>query len=249
MEQYSMNTQDSSAEGSGPQLGGRDMEQRAQQAQKGEAIGRLSAGIAHDFNNILAGVMGYAELALTHCEGGDLDELANCLRQIHRAGERGRDMVVQMLSLCCPEAAAGAEAAMGAQTPANPAAGRVLLVDDEPALLALIEDMLTAEGFTVSAYSDGAKALAEFQRDPRGFDLVITDLTMPGLSGTELAIQVRTLRPDIPVLLCTGHNGGLNPEAPPEQAPCGFLAKPYDRLALLARIGGLLDAPRKEAAP
>ena len=121
--------------------------------------------------------------------------------------------------------------------------GRILLVDDEQALLGFVEDALKNEGYEVEGYTDSAQALVRFRNDPEHFDLILTDLTMPGITGTELARELRTLRADIPIILCSGYNDGLNPENMPDHVLNSFLPKPYDRAMLLTRIEELLHAP------
>lgn len=134
-----------------------------------------------------------------------------------------------------------------AQVPHVPAGQRILLVDDEQAVVGFIKETLEAEGFVVEGYSDSQQALADFQQDPHRFDLVITDLTMPGLLGTELARELHLLRADIPALLCSGFSGVLNMEDLSEHEFNGFLAKPFDRVALLESIDELLNERQKEA--
>jgi PAS domain S-box-containing protein len=88
----------------------------------------------------------------------------------------------------------------------------ILFVDDEPALAYLGQELLTRLGYTVAIYTSSAEALEAFRGDPQCFDLVITDQTMPQMSGATLAGALRRLRPDIPILLCTGYSDALTPE-------------------------------------
>ncbi len=91
----------------------------------------------------------------------------------------------------------------------------ILLVDDEPGLLGAGKAMLTHLGYRVTAKDDSNEALEAFRESPASFDLVITDHTMPRLTGLELASMISRIRPKIPIILCTGHNpvqGGITPE-------------------------------------
>ena len=81
---------------------------------------------------------------------------------------------------------------------------RILLVDDEEVLGALGKQGLQLLGYRVTGRSDSREALDEFQKRPKDFDLLITDLAMPGLSGLELTNRIRKLRPDLPAILVTG---------------------------------------------
>jgi CheY-like chemotaxis protein len=82
---------------------------------------------------------------------------------------------------------------------------RILYLDDEESLVILAKRMLGQMGYRVTGFNDSAKALAAFQRAPQDFDLVLTDLSMPGMSGMDVARQILQIRPDIPVLLATGY--------------------------------------------
>ncbi|MBR9982417.1 MAG: response regulator, partial [Desulfatitalea sp.] len=97
-------------------------------------------------------------------------------------------------------------------TAAGPPPGgteRILLVDDESALLHMGNQVLSKLGYRVTVAQDPREALALFDREPRAFDLVITDLTMPHLIGTELARRLLAIRPDLPILLCTGYGDAV----------------------------------------
>ena len=84
---------------------------------------------------------------------------------------------------------------------------RILFVDDEEFLTQLGAALLARLGYRVSAFTDPEKALAAFAAEPSGFDALVTDLTRPGLKGTDLANQMRQVRPDLPVVLTTGYSG------------------------------------------
>jgi len=82
---------------------------------------------------------------------------------------------------------------------------RILYLDDEESLVILAKRMLERMGYVVTGFNDSTKALAAFQTAPRDFDLVLTDLSMPGISGMEVSRRMLQIRPDIPVLLATGY--------------------------------------------
>jgi len=81
----------------------------------------------------------------------------------------------------------------------------VMIVDDEEALVDLAEELLAELGYEPIGFSSGEQALRAFEADPTGFDAVLTDETMPGLLGTELAAALLAVRPDLPVLLMSGN--------------------------------------------
>jgi PAS domain S-box-containing protein len=89
--------------------------------------------------------------------------------------------------------------------------GRILFVDDETGILESGRKILERLGYSVAVFTSPVQALEEFRKDPGAFDLVLTDLTMPKMTGLELSGLVHETRPDIPIVLCTGF-GSLIPE-------------------------------------
>lgn len=105
--------------------------------------------------------------------------------------------------------------------------GQILFVDDEKALTILGQKMLEALGYKVTAITSSLDALDIFRSRPDEFDLVITDMTMPGLTGRELAREIVSIRPDIPVIMCSGFTEFVNPDEAREAGIREFLMKPY----------------------
>jgi len=103
-------------------------------------------------------------------------------------------------------ASAAASATVDATVPGGDGE-RVLLVDDEVALVEVGEEMLAELGYDPAAYTSSVDALAAFTAEPARFDAVLTDETMPQLSGSQMAQQIRRIRPDIPILLMSGYLG------------------------------------------
>jgi len=87
---------------------------------------------------------------------------------------------------------------------------RVLFIDDEQAIVELGVEILEYYGYTVTSCTHPAKALELLRNDPQAFDLVITDMTMPGMTGDQLAQAILELRPDMPIILCTGFSERIN---------------------------------------
>jgi CheY-like chemotaxis protein len=104
--------------------------------------------------------------------------------------------------------------------------GRVLFVDDEPALTLMGRKILGRLGYTVQTANTPVEALEAVRADPAGFDLVITDLTMPEMTGTELAEKLLAIRPDLPVVLCTGFSDRVNDDTLKAMGVRGLLLKP-----------------------
>jgi len=81
---------------------------------------------------------------------------------------------------------------------------RILFVDDEPGIVAMVNQMLTSLGYQVTTFSRPHEALTLFKEDPTRFDLIISDQVMPGMTGIEMVREMHLLRDDIPVIICTG---------------------------------------------
>jgi len=122
--------------------------------------------------------------------------------------------------------------ASAAEEHAKPAAQRVtgkrriLFVDDEEALVEVGKQMLERLGYEVVAEKDSVRALKQFQRDPGKFDLVITDQTMPNMTGIELAKRMMSIKKDIPIILCTGFSEVISSESAKAMGIREFVMKP-----------------------
>ena len=101
--------------------------------------------------------------------------------------------------------------------------------------------MLGQLGYAVTTYTSSSKALLAFRSNPEGFDLVITDMTMPRMTGDEMALEMMKVRPDIPVILCTGHSEKITEEEVLALGIRGFLLKPIQRRNLAEKIREVLD--------
>jgi PAS domain S-box-containing protein len=107
--------------------------------------------------------------------------------------------------------------------------GRALVVDDEAALAEVVGEMVQRLGYETDVFSDSGNALQHFLSDPQAFTLLITDQTMPGLTGGELARIVLKHRPDMPVILCTGYSEQLSPDDAKTLGIQQYLLKPVLR--------------------
>lgn len=103
---------------------------------------------------------------------------------------------------------------------------RILFVDDEEPIVDLGKRMLGHLGYDVVALTSSMEALSVFREKPKQFDLVITDQTMPGLTGEMLTKEVMRIRPDIPVILCTGFSEHVSKEQAKDIGIRAFLMKP-----------------------
>jgi PAS domain S-box-containing protein len=113
----------------------------------------------------------------------------------------------------------------------------VMIVDDEPMLVALAEEMLAGLGYEPVGFESSRVALQAFRANPDRFDLVLTDEAMPELMGTELAREIRLLRPDIPIILMSGHGGTSLAHRAAAIGVKEVLRKPLQRLDLADSLG------------
>ncbi len=132
---------------------------------------------------------------------------------------------------------------------ASPAAalGRILIAEDDPQLLALCEQALTGAGHRVTACPRGDEALARFKENPAAYDLLISDLNMPGLRGDKLVTAVRKLRPHLPILVITGYTERAAETELKLMGGVEILLKPLS-LPTLCQIAGRMLAANREGA-
>jgi len=118
----------------------------------------------------------------------------------------------------------------GNGTGAAVAAGsRILYLDDDESLVVLVTRLLQRKGCRVSGYTDAREALAAVRANPGDFDLVITDYSMPGMSGLDVAIALREIRHDLPVALASGYLT----QAVHEQAPAAGVREIFHKTDLI----------------
>jgi len=120
----------------------------------------------------------------------------------------------------------------------------ILVVDDENQVIDIEQQILERVGFKVTAKTDSEEALAEFASRPDHFDLVITDMTMPKMTGDQLARKLMEIKPDIRVILCTGFNGAITEEKALAMGIDKFVMKPIVKDELASTVRAVLDSPK-----
>ena len=118
---------------------------------------------------------------------------------------------------------------------------RILFVDDEPAVAELAIKRLNRLGYDVVALTDSVEALNLFTAYPNNFDLIITDLTMPKMSGKELSKHLLNIRPDIPIIMCSGYSDSIGKENATNLGIKAYLMKPIALDELSRMIRTILD--------
>ena len=185
-------------------------------------------GVAHELDSLVAALLSNVELGLSTAEP-DSRGLAQ-LQELHRIAKRARTLTGQLAELDRSASASSSE-------PVNPSAKlRLLIVDDEPQVRRVLTVALESAGFDVVSAAAGNTALDLFDSDPHGFDLVLTDLTMPGLDGHELFDALTARDPELPVILTSGYPDPLRTACYPDGRPALFLEKPYRLGHLLAKV-------------
>lgn len=119
---------------------------------------------------------------------------------------------------------------------------RLLVVDDEDMITDMLRAMLSGLGYEVTIFNDPMEALTLLETDPLAFDLLLTDMTMPHLSGYELARRVLRLRPALPVVLCTGYSELIGREEAQANGVRAFMVKPVALQELAETIRRVLDS-------
>ncbi|SDZ96776.1 PAS domain S-box-containing protein [Desulfuromusa kysingii] len=118
---------------------------------------------------------------------------------------------------------------------------RILLVDDDEMVATMSHTMLTEMGYQVSVMTDSQEALKLFAANADGFQLVLTDQTMPGLTGRELILEMKKIRPDIRTIVCTGYSNKVDENGVKNFGADAFLMKPLTMPELIQTVRRVLD--------
>lgn len=122
------------------------------------------------------------------------------------------------------------------QQPSKIGKGKILFVDDEKGFLKSGSEILTEHGYDVTPASGGDEAIKRFQSDYPGIDLVVTDMVMPKMTGLELALRLKEIKPDIPIILCTGFSVSINTKTKQDAGICDVVMKPVLAHELIGAI-------------
>ncbi|MCG7853379.1 MAG: ATP-binding protein, partial [Methanosarcinaceae archaeon] len=122
----------------------------------------------------------------------------------------------------------------------------ILFIDDEPSLAKMGHQILESLGYKVTSRTSSVEALELFKAQPDRFDLVITDMTMPHMTGKELSAKLMKIRPDIPIILCTGFSSRINEEKVSAIGIQAFVMKPILRRTMAETIRRVLDQDIEE---
>jgi CheY-like chemotaxis protein len=140
-----------------------------------------------------------------------------------------------------PEVVSEAAVVKEVLSPIPQGQGRILVIDDEKMLIELHQEMLASLGYEAVAQTSSLEALKIFQAQPDKFDLVITDQTMPHMTGMQLSQEIIRIRPDIPIILCTGYSEKVSEEKIKGMGINELLMKPINLRHLAEAVRKVLD--------
>jgi len=122
---------------------------------------------------------------------------------------------------------------------------RILLVDDEESVAKLEKQMLERMGYKVTCRLHSAEALEAFRANPFSFDLVVSDMSMPNIPGDELAQKIKSIRPDVPIIICTGFSERIHKDNIRQMGIDDLLMKPVVISDLAKTVRKILDESKK----
>ena len=117
---------------------------------------------------------------------------------------------------------------------------KILVVDDEQALTGFLSELLQGRGYQVAAVNDSQEALSIYLDDPDAIDLVISDQTMPKMTGLELSRALLQVRPELPIILCSGYSDELTEESIRDTGIRKFFPKPLETKTLTEAVAKIL---------
>ncbi|MCF8089197.1 MAG: response regulator, partial [Desulfotignum sp.] len=118
---------------------------------------------------------------------------------------------------------------------------RILMVDDEPSLVKMVTQILERFGYEVIGKTSSTEVLEVFKENPERFDLVITDMAMPDMSGERMAQEIIQVRYDMPIIICTGHSDCMDENRAMELGIKAFIMKPIGMAELTKIVRKVLD--------
>ena len=118
---------------------------------------------------------------------------------------------------------------------------RIIFVDDDPSILKATKQRLMRLGYDVDAISSPEEALSLFRSDPEKFDLLITDMTMPRMTGVALSEKVRAIRAEMPIIICTGHSSSIDESLSRHLGIDAYIMKPIDQYEMAKTIRMVFD--------
>jgi signal transduction histidine kinase/CheY-like chemotaxis protein len=132
-----------------------------------------------------------------------------------------------------------------AQEPDYGGTEHIMVVDDEVVITRVMRRMLTKMGYKITTYTDSLLAAKDFRDNPHDYDAVITDMTMPNMTGAELARELLSQRPELPIIMTTGYSEVIDKEKAARIGIMAFMLKPVKKKQLSKAIRNVLDEGKK----
>ncbi len=133
------------------------------------------------------------------------------------------------------------EQSIQTEEPVRGGTEQILLVDDELVIMKMLQQILERLGYKVTSHTSSIETLEIFHTSPDKFDMVITDMAMPNMPGDKLSAELIKIRPDIPILICTGFSEKMTEEKVASMGIKDFILKPIVMKDLAGKIRGVLD--------
>ncbi len=228
-----------------------NVKKQLRRSQKMEAIGTLAGGIAHDFNNILSGIFGYAQLA--KLDLNNPEKIEKNIDQIIKGAQRATDLVQQILMFSRSvehnkrpviEKKKGFNNVNKKESDLAEGSEMIMVVDDEEIILNALKIILEKQGYCVKIFKNPLSALKAFTENPDRFDLVITDMTMPGMTGDKFSAKILNIRKEMPIILCTGYSESFTENMARNMGIRKYIQKPITYQSLTCLVRELLDEPQ-----
>jgi CheY-like chemotaxis protein len=200
-----------------------------------------------ELNNLLQIISGTSAEIENLWEGSSGSE--KYLDMLRGSIERAEEVAAQLAEqvggaqnkvLMHPELAAFAKPRTVAAMPSSKP--RILVVDDEEMALALMKQILSNSGYQVTTARSGFECLDLFRRRPHAYQLILLDLTMPFMDGEETFHRLREIRPDMPIVLCTGFIQAERLETLMKEGLTGYLRKPLAPDEIIANVRSFLES-------
>jgi CheY-like chemotaxis protein len=119
-----------------------------------------------------------------------------------------------------------------------------MIVDDEPEVVDIYKEMLERLGYSADPHTNSVAALEAFKANPDDFDLILTDLTMPLMAGNRLVNELINIKPELPVVLCSGFGPSITQDKANDLNIKAFLSKPVNTSELAQTIRSVLDGKK-----
>jgi CheY-like chemotaxis protein len=205
-----------------------------------------SSDAASELNNLLQIISGTSSMLENICEGTEgSHKYMTMLRESIERAEKVTAQLVEQAGGADKNLRPGLAAFAKAKEPAPPrepaSKKSILVVDDEPMIVALSKQTLVDAGFNVVTAQSGFECLDLFRRRPRDFELILLDLRMPFMDGEEIFERMRMIRPDAPVVMCTGFIEKERLDRMLSAGLLGVLHKPFRPKELASYIHAILD--------